>query len=275
MQQHELDELVARIGDAFLARLDGGATPVARAAEPAKKAVGCACEHGAEEAKTAPDFRPPAGWEKRAVELARLDPAATTAEIRAAAEDAKRSELAGLTVLSQHAGAAARALRGSSTRVIAVVGYPHGGLAGPLKLAETELALGQGAAEIEWTVSLGALREGRDDLIYGELRSAVEMAHRAGASLSFAIEMSDLEERRKLTAAVLGRLAGADMVAIVAGRCAHGRVLPSDVSSIRRALGDGTRIKAGGGVDGWSALGALAAAGADAAAVDTLAALAR
>ena len=82
-------------------------------------------------------------------------------------------------MLPSHVSVAVRALHGSAVRVVAVVGYPHGGAASPIKLAEAELALGQGAAEIEWTAPIGALREGLDDLVYGELQSAVAMAHRA------------------------------------------------------------------------------------------------
>ena len=272
LQDRELDELVTRIGDAFLARMGPSADAPAPSAD---KPIGCACEHGDTEPAVVTAFRPPAGWERQAIELVQLDGEATSAEIQAVAQQAARSELNALTVLPAHVSTAVRALRESATKVVAAVGYPHGATAGPLRLAEAELALGQGAGEIEWTAPLGALREGLDDLVYGELRGAVELARAAAAELSLAVEVSNLEQHRKLTAAVLARLAGADGVAVTAGRSAHGRALPADVASVRRALGDGFPIKACGGVKAWAAVGALISAGADFVGIDDLSALTR
>ncbi len=271
LQDRELDEIVARIGDAFLARLGGGTTTLA---PPAAKPIACACEHGSEDASSTTDAAV-LPWEPQALELALLDGEATEREITSAAAAAGQLGVAAVIVLPAHVKTVERALRGSSVRVVAVAGYPHGASAGPLKLAEAELALGQGADEIEWTAPLGALREGADDLVFGELRAAVEMAHAAGAVLCFSVEMHRLDQGRKLTAAVIGRLAGADGVGVVAGRAGHGRAEPGDVALMKRTVGDRLRIKACGGSDSRAAVGALVSAGADVVVISDPAAFSR
>jgi deoxyribose-phosphate aldolase len=266
MTDQQLDDLVARIGDEMLTRLGlAEAPPLAPRVQPPPYA--CAC--GVDPTPT-PSAREPRTWAPAQFELNCRDARSTSADIGARCLQARTLELGAVCVFPSHVVAAGRALRRSNVRIAAAVGWPHGLTSTAAKALETELALGQGADEIELVVPNGALLAGEDDLVYGELRFIAEMTHRAGRTMTAVIETPVLDATRLAAACALSRLAGADAACAAAGLTAHGTIGVDAIALFRKIVGDELQVKASGGVASETAATALAAAGADRVAIDFL-----
>lgn len=250
MTDQQLDDLVARIGDELLTRLG--------IAGPPPPAHACACD--AEPLAAPPQAAAPS-WIPAKIGLDCRDSRAEAAEISARCLQARTLELGAVSVFPSHVVAAGRILRRSGVRIAAGVGWPHGATSTAAKALEAELALGQGADEIEVAVASGALLAGEDDLVFGELKFIVEMTHRAAKTVTAVIETPALGQDRLIAACALARLAGADAV------CAAGA---EAVRLFRKVVGQDMRVHAAGGVASEAAALNLAAAGADRVTVEFL-----
>jgi deoxyribose-phosphate aldolase len=251
MTDQQLDDLVARIGDELLTRL-GISEPM-----PAQACV-CAAEHPAAHSQ---DAAP--SWIPARIGLDCRDPRSTSAEIGARCLQARTLELGAVSVLPSYVVAAGRILRRTGVRIAAGVGWPHGATSTAAKAFETELALGQGADEIEVVVPSGALLAGEDDLVFGELRFIAEMTHRAAKTVTAVIDAPVLDQHRLIAACALSRLAGADAVCAAAGLSGRAAANAEAIRLFRKVLGQDVRIHAMGGVASQAAALNLAAAGAD------------
>jgi deoxyribose-phosphate aldolase len=155
-------------------------------------------------------------------------------------------------------------------RLAVGVGWPHGTTSTAAKALEAELALGQGADEIEVAVASGALLAGEDDLVFGELGFIAEMTHHAGKTMTAVIDAPALGQDRLIAACALSRLAGADAVCAAAGLAAHGHASAEAVRLFRKVVAQDIRVHAAGGVASETAALSLTAAGADRVTIDFL-----
>jgi len=142
---------------------------------------------------------------------------------------------------------AARELHGSGVKVCTVIGFPHGANITPVKRAEAEQSLKAGAHELDMVVNIGALKSGRLDAVHSEIRSIVEIAHSAGATLKVVLEMGFLDHDAKLKGCAVALLAGADFVKTSTGFGPAGAD-PRDVALMHQVVGGKMGIKAAGGI---------------------------
>ncbi len=90
-----------------------------------------------------------------------LKPEATQQDIARVCEEAGQYRFASVCINPFWVRFAAESLAGSSVRVCTVIGFPLGANEARTKIAETELALLQGAHEIDMVQNIGALRSGQ------------------------------------------------------------------------------------------------------------------
>jgi deoxyribose-phosphate aldolase len=255
MTDQQLDDLVARIGDEMLTRLGlAHSSPTAHA---------CACD-------AEPLTAPAPSWIPAKIGLNCRDSRSTSVEIGARCLQARTLGLGAVNVFPSHVVAAGRVLRRSGVRLAVAVGWPHGATSTAAKALEAELALGQGADEIEVVVPSGALLAGEDDLVFGELKFIAEMTHRAAKTMTAIIETPALDQDRLIAACALSRLAGADAVCAAAGLAVHGPSSAEAVRLVRKVVGQDIHVHAAGGVASEAATLTLAAAGADRVTIDFL-----
>lgn len=259
MTDQQLDDLVARIGDELLTRLGIAAPP--------QSAHVCACGG---EPLAAPSQAAALNWIPAKIGLDCRDSRSTAAEISARCLQTRTLELGAVSVFPSHVVAAGRILRRSGVRIVAGVGWPHGATSTAAKALEAELALGQGADEIEVAVASGELLSGEDDLVFGELKFIAEMTHRAAKSVTAIIETPALDQDRLIAACALARLAGADAVCASAGLTAHGAVGAEAVRLFRKVVGQDMRVHASGGVVSEAIALNMISAGADRVTVEFL-----
>lgn len=157
---------------------------------------------------------------------------------------------------------AAAQLRGRAVRVGTVVGFPLGANLTVTKLAEAEVALHNGATELEMVINIGALKSGDRVLVRSEIHSLAELAHRSNALLKVILENALLTQEEKILACALAVDAGADFVKTSTGFASSGATA-ADVALMRGVVGHSLGVKAAGGIRTAAQLISMVDAGAN------------
>lgn len=190
-----------------------------------------------------------------------LSPKAVTADIDRLCEEALEYSFASVCINPYWVLRAGERLRGSSSKVCTVVGFPLGANLAAVKHFEARAALDQGARELDMVLNVGALRSGEFSLVRDEIRALAEVAHAAQAIVKVILETCLLDEEQKVKACELALEAGADFVKTSTGFSTSGATT-EDVALMRRTVGDRMGVKASGGVRTLAAVRAMVAAGA-------------
>ncbi|ANY74291.1 deoxyribose-phosphate aldolase [Paenibacillus ihbetae] len=171
---------------------------------------------------------------------------ATEAEILRITEEAKKYEFASVCVNPGWVKLCAEQLAGTKVKVCTVIGFPLGATTSAVKAFETKDAIANGAAEVDMVINIGALKDGNNELVQSDIQSVVDAA--AGKALvKVIIETSLLTDEEKVRACELAVKAGADYVKTSTG-FSTGGATPEDVALMRKTVGEGTGVKASGGV---------------------------
>lgn len=190
-----------------------------------------------------------------------LKPEATRSEVLQVCAEALKYEFASVCVNPFWVPLAARELRGSPVKVCTVVGFPLGATSTLAKADETNLAIGNGAREIDMVINIGALIGGEEDVVWVDLLAVIEASHDLGAIVKVIIETALLDESLKIRACQLSQNAGADFVKTSTGFSKAGATV-EDVALMRRTVGPSMGVKASGGIRTLDDLKAMVAAGA-------------
>jgi deoxyribose-phosphate aldolase len=196
----------------------------------------------------------------RHIEHSVLAPQATEGDVEEAARVAVRWNVRALVVKPTHVALAARLLADTGVKVVAVVGFPHGGETTETKVAEIRQAIEAGADEVDVVINIGALRQGRVRLVLRELREVVDAA--GGHLVKVIIENAYLTNAQKQLASRLADRAGAAYVKTSTGFAPTGAT-KADVALMRRSVSWLVGIKAAGGIRSYADALALLEAGAD------------
>jgi deoxyribose-phosphate aldolase len=114
-----------------------------------------------------------------------------------------------------------------------------------VKAFEAEVAVRDGAAEIDMVLAVGRLKSRHYDDVEADVRAVAEAA--GGRTVKVIIETALLTDVEQVIACVLAQNAGADYVKTSTGFAAHG-AKPEDVALMRRVVGDRMGVKASGGI---------------------------
>ncbi len=196
----------------------------------------------------------------RHIEHSVLAPQATEGDVEEGARVAVRWNVRALVVKPTHVSLAARLLADTGVKVVAVVGFPHGGETTETKVTEIRQAIEAGADEVDVVINIGALRQGRVRLVLRELREVVEAA--GGHLVKVIIENAYLTNAQKRLASRLADRAGAAYVKTSTGFAPTGAT-KADVALMRRSVSWLVGIKAAGGIRSYADALALLEAGAD------------
>lgn len=278
MTPHDLDQLVAQIGDEMLARL-GPAARYAPHAEGLNVAElvcpGCTqrcaqtCARKTREIVAAGADRVSASSRLTKIDPAVaalidhtiLKPEATRDDVVKVCREARQYNFASVCVNPYWVPVVAAELANSPVKVCTVVGFPLGATPAKIKVAETEACLAAGAQEVDMVINVGALRSGDYDTVEHDIRSVVEASHRAGAIVKVILETALLDDNQKAIACSLSKIAGADFVKTSTGFGPGGATV-HDITLMRLTVGPEMGVKASGGVRTLEDLKAMAAAGA-------------
>lgn len=174
-----------------------------------------------------------------------LKPETDEKAIRALCMEAKEHCFASVCVSPVWVPLAAQELAGATSLVCTVVGFPHGAQRTPVKAFETEVAVRDGASEIDMVIGIGRLKSRNYDEVEADISSVVKAAQ--GNSVKVILETALLTDEEKVIACVLSQNAGADYVKTSTGFASHG-AKSEDVALMRRVVGDRMGVKASGGI---------------------------
>ncbi len=171
---------------------------------------------------------------------------ATEEQIRQACKEAIEYSFATVCVNPYYIPLVSSELKLSDVEPCSVVGFPLGASESKVKAIETELALANGAKEIDMVVNLGALKSGRMDIVSEEIKNIAAVTG-DNAILKVIIECCLLEDEEKTAVCRTVLNNGADYVKTSTGFNSGGAMV-EDVRLMRQAVGSKMGIKAAGGI---------------------------
>ena len=150
----------------------------------------------------------------------------------------------------------------SQVLVATVIGFPFGYAATEAKMAESILALVDGADELDVVINLVALKMGDWNFIKKEVGLLTEVIHKKGKMIKVIIESGILSEDEIVVCCKeLGTL-GIDFMKTSTGYAEKGASIEA-VELMRTHLPPGVKIKASGGIKTYEFAKALIDSGAD------------
>lgn len=252
MTEREKDEIAARLAARF------GRAP---AGEPVHAALERMVDAGASRFGVRAD-QPAAGFSAcdlapplaRMIDHTALKPETTVADVERLCDEARQYCFATVCINPCYVALAAERLAGSSAGVCTVIGFPLGATLAEVKARETELAIWDGAAEVDMVINVGLLKSGRYDAVEHDIRAVVETARTARNPRGTArvvtkviLETALLTDEEKVVACVLSQNAGADFVKTSTG-FSKGGATAADIALMRRVVGARMGVKASGGI---------------------------
>lgn len=140
---------------------------------------------------------------------------------------------------------ATEALAETEVRVAAVVGFPLGAMDADVKRYETEVAIDEGAEEIDVVINVGRLKSGDFRSVHRELRDIVEAADER--LVKVIIETCYLTDEEKKNACRIASEAGAHFVKTSTG-FGEGGARVEDIQLMAEAVKGKLGVKASGGI---------------------------
>jgi deoxyribose-phosphate aldolase len=181
----------------------------------------------------------------RYIDYTLLKPEASRLEINKLCAEAREYQFYSVCVNGSRVIEACALLDGSGVKVSTVVGFPLGAADSDAKRYETEVAIDNGAHEIDVVLNIGRLKEGDHQYVLRELRDVAEAAD--DRPVKVILETCLLSRDEKIVACKLAADSGANFVKTSTGfSAAHGTI--EDVKLLREVVGSTFGVKAAGGI---------------------------
>ena len=149
-----------------------------------------------------------------------LKPDAAAEQVLACCEEATLHGFRSVCINPVRVKLVAATLAGSDVRTCSVIGFPLGAATSRIKAAEAAQAVADGADEIDMVIDIGALKEGRHDVVGADI--AAVRAACPDAILKVIIETCLLDDDEKRMACRLAKQSGADFVKTSTGFSSSG-----------------------------------------------------
>ncbi len=176
-----------------------------------------------------------------------LQPSLTDAELEKGCLLAREYGVASVCIKPYAVKLAAKLLAGSRVQASTTIGFPHGGHVTAIKVAESEIALADGATELDMVVNIGKVLSGEWNYVADDIAAVVRVAHAANAKVKVIFENALLKDEHKIA---LCRICGevrADWVKTSTGYAESGATI-EDLKLMRQHSPPWVQVKAAGGV---------------------------
>lgn len=190
-----------------------------------------------------------------------LSPAATVPELEAGCKLARQYDVATACLLPYFVERCAELLRGSNVQPCTVIGFPHGGQATAIKLAESEQAIRDGATELDAVINISKARSGDWDYVRREIKALTAVAHGGRAKIKIIFENAYHDEASKIRLCEICGEIAVDWVKTSTGFAASGATV-ADVQLMRKHSPPHVQVKSSGGIRTLDTLLEMRAAGA-------------
>jgi len=185
-----------------------------------------------------------------------LKPDASHAQIEQLCAEAREHNFFSVCVNGSWVMTARHLLENSDVKVACVVGFPFGAMSSDVKRFETEVAIDDGAQEIDVVLNIARLQAGEDKYVFREIVDVVEAADER--TVKVILETCLLTDADKIRACKLVLDSGAHFVKTSTGFSTAGATV-ADVKLMRETVGPQFGVKASGGIrDAQTALAMIA-----------------
>jgi deoxyribose-phosphate aldolase len=106
-----------------------------------------------------------------------LNPILTDAEMEEGCRIARQYDVASVCIKPYYLKRCSELLAGSTVQPSTTIGFPHGGHATAIKVAEAERAMDDGGTELDMVVNIGKVLSGDWKYVTDDIRAVVEAAH--------------------------------------------------------------------------------------------------
>lgn len=189
-----------------------------------------------------------------------LNPVLTTEELESGCRLALEYDVASVCILPYFAARCAEMLAGSTVQPSTTIGFPHGGHCTEIKVAEAELALKDGATELDAVINISKARSGDWKYVAAEIKTLTELTHARGQKIKIIFENAYLDDATKIRLCEICGEIGVDWVKTSTGYAPTGATL-DDLKLMRKHSPARVQVKAAGGVRDLDALLAVRAIG--------------
>lgn len=196
------------------------------------------------------------------IEHTLLKPEATEKELETLFEETKTCKFKGVCVNPINVKSAKKALDGTNVKVVTVVGFPLGATFSEIKAREAELAIKDGADEVDMVINVGKLKDGKLDFVTDDIATVKKACGQK--VLKVIIETDLLTEEEIVKACKCAVSAKADFVKTSTGFVKNGvGAKVEDVKLMYETVKNaGLGVKASGGIRDREKAVALVEAGA-------------
>jgi deoxyribose-phosphate aldolase len=189
-----------------------------------------------------------------------LKPEASETDIKQLCSEAKDNKFATVFVNPYYIKLVAKLLKGSGVNVGCAVSFPTGAVTTKSKVLETELAIIDGANEIDMVMNIGALKSKNYNYVRDDIAEVVNAAK--PYAVKVILETCLLTDEEKVKAALIAKEAGAKFVKTSTGFSTGGATVP-DIKLLRKTVGEEMGVKAAGGIRDYKTAKAMIDAGAN------------
>lgn len=138
-------------------------------------------------------------------------------------------------------------LKNTKVSICTVIGFPHGNSTIQTKLFETELAMADGAVELDLVIPIGRARSGHWDYVKEEIKVITEAVHKKNAIIKVIFENAYLTDKEIIKCCEICSELKVDFVKTSTGYAPSGAKL-DDIRLMRRHCPSEIEIKAAGGI---------------------------
>jgi deoxyribose-phosphate aldolase len=190
-----------------------------------------------------------------------LKPDTLIADVEKLCSEAIQYQFAAVCVPPLFVKNAKKYLRDSGVELATVIGFPFGYSAVEAKVAETILAIVDGADELDVVINIAALKNNDWQYLAGELNSILTIINKHQKVIKVIIESGILTDDEIIKCCDLYGIAGVHFLKTSTGYAAAGASVHA-VALMRKHLADSIQIKASGGIRTYEFANELIQAGA-------------
>lgn len=200
----------------------------------------------------------------RTIDHTLLKPEASAAQVDQLCDECRRFGFIAACVNPVWTARCVERLRGSDTLVATVAGFPLGASTPEAKAYEAQLAVQQGAREVDMVINLAALIAGDEAAARADVAAVVQAVKQANAAalVKVILETRALTDDQIVLGCRASAAAKADFVKTSTGFHAAGGATVAHVKLMRASAG-GLKVKASGGIRDLATASQMLAAGAD------------
>lgn len=176
-----------------------------------------------------------------------LQPFLTVSELEAGCRVALAYDVASVCILPYYLKRTAELLHGTTVQPTTTIGFPHGGHATSIKVAEARQALADGATEIDVVINISKAKSGDWNYVAHEINLLTKEAHAGHAKIKVIFENAYLDDPSKMELCRICGEARVDWVKTSTGYAPTGATL-EDLRLMRQHSPAHVQVKAAGGI---------------------------